>query len=167
MVEMGDGMSLTPDEDGRAHLDLGRRNAQVAQPYGVASLLLALAAMLAARLVFRSLPGWPFWLGAAVLWVAIYYILIALQPTLPLIVLAILASELGLLLSLPAHEVFLASWQELMPVTQLATRMICAGVVGAFTAWAFSVERYPDLVLAICFLLMFVVAGLGQFITFA
>lgn len=158
---MDNSMSLTPDDNERLDLELPQRNAEVEQPYGLTSILVALALLLVVRIVATRAPIQALWIGAIVVAIAVYSVLTAVRPRLPLMAVAILAAELGLLLNLPANELFAAPWHNPLAPFILLTQLICAGVVGAFTSWALSVEKYPNLVIGINFLAMFVVMGIS------
>lgn len=121
--------------------------------------------LFAARLFAPRWPAWPFWGAAALIGTIVYNIFIVVKPRLPLMLLAIVAAELGMLLSMPSAAVFGASLRDPGDLAGFISMLISAGVVGAFMAWALSVHRYPALVIAINFLLMFVLVGfIGSFL---
>ena len=160
---MDESMSLLPDENPREDLELSRRYPQIVQPYGITAAMVGVSVLLIARVGFRYVPALLVWGIALVGTLLVYQMLLAAQPKLPLMALSVLAAELGLLLSLPSTLLFGIPWHHpnaLVDSLRLVTYLIAAGVIGAFTGWTLSVERYPTLVLGINFLAMFVVVSL-------
>jgi len=157
-------MSLSPDDHQYSAVELPRRGEQPEQPYGIVAIMVGVIVLFAARLVARHWPMWPFWGAAALIASFVYNLLIILRPRLPLLLMTVVAAELGLLLSMPARALFFLPLSDPVELGRLISRMICVGAVGAFAAWVLSVERYPSLVIAINFLLMFVVEGLFYFV---
>jgi|GEM_PF-2218060 len=157
----GDIMSLSPDDPEYATFDLPRRRERAEQPYLAAALMVGVIVLLAAKFIFRTWPLWPFWGGAALVAIFVYNILTVIKPRLPLMLLAVVAAELGLLLSMPIAMLFILPWRDPAYLGQFISQLIIFGVLGAFMSWVLSVERYPSLVIVINFLLMFVIVGLG------
>ena len=152
-------MSLSPDDPEYATVELPRRREQIEQPYALAALMVGVIVLLAAKFIARTWPNWPFWAAAALIATFVYNIFIIVRPRLPLMLLAVIASELGLLLSMPSVSLFVTPWSDPTELGRFISCLIIAGVAGAFAAWALSVDRYPSLVIAINFLLMFVIVG--------
>jgi drug/metabolite transporter (DMT)-like permease len=153
-----------PDDPEYAAVELPRRKEQTDQPYALAALMVGVIVLLAAKLIVRTWPSWPFWGAAALTGTFIYNILIIVRPRLPLMLMAVAAAELGLLLSMPIVSLFVTPWGNPSELGRFLSHLISAGVLGAFLAWALSVYRYPSLVIAINFLLMFVLVGFGYFL---
>jgi len=151
-------MSLSPDDHQYNAVDLPRRHEKVEQPYAPAAVMLGVAILLAAKLIARNWPMWPFWLTAGLIASFAYNLLIIMRPRLPLMLLAISAAELGMLLSVPIGFLY-QGVSNLSTLPVLIAALIIAGVVGTFSAWMLSVHRYPTLVIVINFLFMFVLVG--------
>ncbi|MHB9107497.1 MAG: hypothetical protein ACYDCO_10620 [Armatimonadota bacterium] len=154
-------MSLSPDDHQYNAVEVPRRNEKVEQPYALAAVMLGVVVLLTVKLIARHWPMWPFWLAAALIASFAYNILIIIRPRLPLMALAVIGSELGMLLSMPMASLFI-DMSDPAALPRLIANLISAGVVGAFAAWALSIHRYPTIVIAINFLLMFVIVGYGH-----
>jgi len=156
-------MSLSPDDHQYKAVEVPRRNEKVEQPYALAAVMLGIIVLLIVKLIARSWPMWPFWFAAALIASFAYNLLIIIRPRLPLMALAVVAAELGMLLSMPMASIY-ADLSDHSALPRLIANLISAGVVGAFSSWALSVDRYPSLVITINFLLMFVIIGYGHFL---
>lgn len=157
-------MSLSPDDPEYLTLELPRRRERNEQPYVLAALMVGVIVLLAAKFIFRSWPLWPFWGAAALITIFVYNILIIVRPRLPLMLMAVIAAELGLLLNMPIVLLFVLPWSNPTRLGQFISFLIIFGVLGAFMAWVLSVDRYPSLVIIINFLLMFVLVGFSYFL---
>lgn len=155
-------MSLSPDDHQYNAVEVPKRNEKVEQPYTLAAVMLGVIILLIVKLIALNWPMWPIWFAAALIASFAYNILIIIRPRLPLMLLAVVAAELGMLLSMPLASLLIGTGG--LGLVILIRNMICVGAAGAFAAWALSVNRYPSIVISIIFLLMFVIVGYGNFL---
>jgi len=161
---------LASDEQQEAPVQLHSDEAIEGEPYGLTALLGGLALLLLAHGV---LPNWVVWQhvdrfwrvfllydGALLAAAGIYFTLLITRTRLPLVGLCIASGILGLLVSLPASNLYLAPWKELDSFTTLLVQMLGAGLGGFLLAKFLHVEERPQLVAIISFLFIFVLVSI-------
>lgn len=153
---------LTPDDKQRDSILLTNAHAKPEQPYGMTAVLTGMALLLLTSFLLPHMTLLARLGGALTAGLLIYVILLAMRPALPILALAIIAAELGLLYGLPATHLFINPFSQnaFNNYLDLAMRVITAGLVGFIVARALVVERFPRTVIAINFLYTFVCINL-------
>lgn len=148
---------LVPDDRPPLTVDLPVRNAQAAQPYGMAALEIGLLLLLVTKI---ALPGQPLSIHlafAGTATVLCYLAFISARPKLPLLSLVVGACELGLLYSLPSQLIFSLSTIKGPLLASLVAWLVFTGILGLFLGILLAVERFPQQVIIVAFLTVFVV----------
>lgn len=162
-------MSLSPDEHEQTDVS-AMEPAQSRAPYGMAAVMFGMCTLPVALWYLlrwepwsRLLDSWQFITLLdipIIVTAAAYYLMMSARPRLPLLGMAILAAELGMLYSLPGRDVMFTFWTSPDQFFSFLAWVILAGIVGLLIGRSFSVERRPQLVIALSFLFMFVFVGL-------
>lgn len=164
-------VKLVPDDEPPADMaldvepaDEGTEPTAAAQPYDLAGAMAGLLVFLVGRGVLPEAHP-MYMLGLAI--VAVFVATFALEARrakLPLIPMSVVAAELGLLYSLPASLVYFQAWQftaqGLLALLLLVFLISITAFLGTITAFVFSHERRPALVIGVCFLGAFVLTNL-------
>jgi hypothetical protein len=138
------------------------------QPYGLAGVMAGLAVLLvlcaflprlhAYRQLVEPLQTSILLLTVMLVAISVYIALLVARVQLPVLPMSIVAAELGLLISQPAGVLYAA---QVSTVTYLLAEIIAAGLAGYIVA-AFLERQPPRRVIAISFLLIFVVVNGAQ-----
>jgi hypothetical protein len=148
---------LSPDEDQHHDVHLSVGDPRPAPPYEVAAMLAGLAFMLLFPVLFRHREAWQSLVVGLSVTVFVFAALYTLRPRLNLTALCILATELGMLYSLPALQLYSPqTWLSLPSLLSMLIMIVGAGIVGLIIAVGLLVEAQPRKVIAIGFFLMFV-----------
>lgn len=149
---------LSPDDGSQENITIADPRAQTSQPY----LLTALMAGFTLFLLMRGLFQVPFAFSLNISLVAgavTYLMLITKQPPLSANIIAIVATELGALYSLPQFIYTLAG-KNLLWFSMLLWSVIFAGLLGWLLGFWLKVDDYPQYVIPICFLSTFVLVNI-------
>ena len=151
---------LVPDEQHQPEqITVGASDAAPTAPYALAAACIALTALLVSRAVLLNQPAWVQVGGALILGVICFALLVRAGSPLPLVPLNMLATELGLLYSLPNNRVFI-NWHDFTLASGLGMDMVAAALVGFILARLLRVEEAPAAVITFSFLLLFVLVNL-------
>lgn len=154
---------LTPDEEQQSAMQMPGRRTVTGQPYALAAVIVGLLLLLVLRGLLSRFSGLMIVNAAILVALLAYSALLLTHTKLPLRALAVLASVLGALYSLPAGMVYY-SWGNPPLLALFVWWIVLAGIVGTIISYWLKVDEQPVQVFAINFLVMFVIAGFTTFV---
>ena len=155
-------LEITPDDVAHTELRLRQQPESPAEPYGVTAVLFGLALLLLLRIISPGntvlLALYAICLGTSV---CAYVALLFLRLPLPRLGLSVAAAVLAMLLSLNSDVLFLPLWRDWSTFSEFLLRGLLAASIGLLLGVHLDVQKYPTQVIAISFLVVFLLAGMG------